>query len=850
MPDLPATASALTHEALRARESDPARARELLGRALAVDIDYEPAWRWLAELAEDPAERRFCLDKARKLVADPDTARSRAALGGGPSRPPAEAADLVDPPRPPTTPTTPRERRRRRLRVVAVGVVGALLLAVTAAWTTWGGTGAEPLHVALAVSLSGEAAEQSAHVERSLRMRVEELNARGGVEGRRVVLDVHDDEGRPERAREVAEEIVRDGRALFVVGHATSDTAVAASPVYREAGIAAITPSAGSTRLTDDSDWYFRSMFGNRTQGDFLAAYAAKVLGVPSATVVHDDDEYGQSVLESFSGGLRVLGASAEGIAVRDDATVDEAVRRLTASPTDEPVVLAMTEKRGLHVVERLRENGFTAPILGTASMGTKALHRALVRDERERGRPGLFTSGLHLATPLSPDSLSGQALTWSQDFEQRYGELPLWPAATARQAIDIGVHAVLTGDLDLTGAHRADDRRRVRDAMAALKNRENAFPALLGPLYFSAAGSAQMPVSFVVSDGTRLVSAPVQLTAYEPQSDRALREGVASGAVIAIGDRHLTRRQVVATGVNLNEVRDLDTRDGTYFADFFLWLKYDGDHSASDLSFVNSVKPDLKPGPPLRDVTENGHTYRLYRVADRFKNGLEFHDFPFDEQVLDVRLQNRTRTADEVTYVTDKEILNQAPDAYLRSGTDADAGIDNLPNWFASSVNFTQRTVGSSDALGGNDDTSAVTGIYYSQYTADVVITRDVLPFLVKNLLPLVLLIGVTYLSLFFKASDGAAPVSMGVTAILSTAVLLNNVTSQLPSVSYTVALEWGYYAFILLAAVCVLVAMLRKRYANRGRGRSEEKLARFARVAYPVYILAIVLGYLVAYA
>ncbi|MEU4807377.1 ABC transporter substrate-binding protein [Actinosynnema sp. NPDC023587] len=848
MSDLPATPSALTHEALRARDSDPARARELLGRALAEDLDYEPAWRWLAELVDDPAERRFCLDKAAKLLAEPDTLRARAALGRGPGRAPAEVADLVSPPRPVGPPPARRSWVAGSRRWVVVSAVAALL-AASAVWATAGGDQRETLHIALVTDLTGETAEQSAHVEHSLRMGVDEVNADGGVAGHRVELDVHDDGGQPDRARAIAEEVVRDGRALFVVGHATSGTALAAAPVYQRAGIAAITPTAGSPRLTDDSDWYFRSTFGNHTQGNFLAAYLVKVLGARAATVVFDDDEYGQSLHENIASALGVLGADVRGVPVSGQG-VDDAVRRLGESPPDVPVVLAMSEKRGLRAVERLREAGFTGQVLGTASMGTQSLHRSLVRDEQDRGRPGLFTSNLLLATALAPDSLSGPALSWSQDYEERFGERPLWPAATARQALDVGLHAVRTGGLDLTGSRRADDRRRLRDALASLKDRKNAFPALLGPLYFTATGSARMPVSFVVSDGTRLVSAPVQLTDHEPLSDRALREGLASGEVIAIGDRHLTRRQVVATGVNLNEVRDLDTRDGTYFVDFFLWLKYDGDHAASDVLFVNAVKPDLKLGQPLRDVTENGRTYRLYRVADRFKHGLEFRSYPFDRQVLDVRLQNRTRTADEVTYVTDKEILNQPAEAYLSSGTDADAGIDSLPNWIASSVTFAQRTVGSSDALGGRDASGPVSGIYYSQYTADIEIARDVLPFLVKNLLPLVLLICVTYLSLFFRASEGSAPVSMGVTAILSTAVLLNNVTSQLPSVSYTVALEWGYYAFILLAAMCVLVAMLRKRFATRGRDRAEERLASFARISYPAYLLVVVLGYLVAFA
>lgn len=84
-----------------------------------------------------------------------------------------------------------------------------------------------------------------------------------------------------------------------------------------------------------------------------------------------------------------------------------------------------------------------------------------------------------------------------------------------------------------------------------------------------------------------------------------------------------------------------------------------------------------------------------------------------------------------------------------------------------------------------------------------------------------------------------------MGVTAILSTAVLLETVTSPLPNVSYTVALEWGYYAFILLSAACVFVAMTRWRWERAGREGPLRTLTLGARIGYPLYVIAIVAGY-----
>jgi hypothetical protein len=70
-----------------------------------------------------------------------------------------------------------------------------------------------------------------------------------------------------------------------------------------------------------------------------------------------------------------------------------------------------------------------------------------------------------------------------------------------------------------------------------------------------------------------------------------------------------------------------------------------------------------------------------------------------------------------------------------------------------------------------------------------------------VKYLLPLVLLTIVTYVSLWYPYKDATARISFGVTGILTGAVMLNSVTSSLPSVDDTVAIEWAYYAFITLA-------------------------------------------------
>ncbi|MEU4761807.1 hypothetical protein AB0H12_01045 [Actinosynnema sp. NPDC023794] len=140
MPEKPAkpdTAVTLTHRAIALRATDPAGARELLGVALAEDTGYEPAWRWLAELVADDAQRLFCLDRAYAIKADPATDRARRALRGVEPQAPPEAQDVVEPPRPEPLDTAPGRRTKLNSLVAAVTVVLVTLIGA-GVWTAVG----------------------------------------------------------------------------------------------------------------------------------------------------------------------------------------------------------------------------------------------------------------------------------------------------------------------------------------------------------------------------------------------------------------------------------------------------------------------------------------------------------------------------------------------------------------------------------------------------------------------------------------------------------------------------------------------------------------------------------------
>ena len=86
----------------------------------------------------------------------------------------------------------------------------------------------EPVKIALVSSKSGNVAAMGVDVLNGVRFAVEEANAKGGVDGRRVIVAEGDDEGTPDAGRRVAEKLTREGHNL-IIGPITSSISLAIS---------------------------------------------------------------------------------------------------------------------------------------------------------------------------------------------------------------------------------------------------------------------------------------------------------------------------------------------------------------------------------------------------------------------------------------------------------------------------------------------------------------------------------------------------------------------------------------------------------------------------------------------
>ena len=113
--------------------------------------------------------------------------------------------------------------KNSKIQQLLAGVVLVASLPLTAAAQT-----KDPVKIALVTSKSGGFSTMGADVANGIKFAVDEANAKGGVDGRKIIVAEGDDESTPDAGRRVAEKLAREGHNL-IIGPITSGISLAIS---------------------------------------------------------------------------------------------------------------------------------------------------------------------------------------------------------------------------------------------------------------------------------------------------------------------------------------------------------------------------------------------------------------------------------------------------------------------------------------------------------------------------------------------------------------------------------------------------------------------------------------------
>jgi branched-chain amino acid transport system substrate-binding protein len=161
------------------------------------------------------------------------------------------------------------------------------------------------ISIATAGPMTGQYASFGEQMRRGAEMAVKDLNARGGVLGQQVRLEIGDDACDPKQAVAVANQLAGKG-VKFVAGHFCSGSSIPASNVYAEEDVLQISPASTNPKLTERGlGNVFRVCGRDDQQGLVAGNFLADRFGGKKIAVIHDKTAYGKGLADETSKTLR-----------------------------------------------------------------------------------------------------------------------------------------------------------------------------------------------------------------------------------------------------------------------------------------------------------------------------------------------------------------------------------------------------------------------------------------------------------------------------------------------------------------------------------------------------------------
>lgn len=166
----------------------------------------------------------------------------------------------------------------------------------------------DPVRVGLVSSKSGVFAQQGEEVIRAIKFAIEEANAKGGVDGRKVEVQEADDEGTPDAGRRVAEKLARDGYNLLI-GPIPSSISLALAPNLERWDAAYFVVASKSDKITGDTcrARAFRTNHSDAMDMAMIGEWAKEFKDKTYASIAADY-VWGRDSSESFAKAVKAQG--------------------------------------------------------------------------------------------------------------------------------------------------------------------------------------------------------------------------------------------------------------------------------------------------------------------------------------------------------------------------------------------------------------------------------------------------------------------------------------------------------------------------------------------------------------
>jgi branched-chain amino acid transport system substrate-binding protein len=264
-------------------------------------------------------------------------------------------------------------------------------LAVSAALVSGAALGQSTVKVVCLVEMSGAGASAGTNYKYGVELATKEINAAGGILGRKIDLVSYDTQSQPGVAKGLAKRAVDEG-AYVVMGPVFSGSVIVSMAETRAAEITNFTGGEASNITTAGNPYIFRGSFNQSAGMPKLANYIAGDLKAKSVAIIFVNNDFGKGGRDAMVKelGARNIKVAADISTESNQADFSAAVLRAKQANAD-ALFAYLNEEESARLLRELRKQGYDKPILGeTTLMGQKVIDLAGDAANGVRGHVGL----------------------------------------------------------------------------------------------------------------------------------------------------------------------------------------------------------------------------------------------------------------------------------------------------------------------------------------------------------------------------------------------------------------------------------------------------------------------------
>jgi len=312
-----------------------------------------------------------------------------------------------------------------------IGIAAALFAGAALAQTQ--GVSKNEIVIGSMQDLSGPIVAFSKQLKNGMEMRVEEINAQGGIHGRKLKLIVEDHGYDPKKAVLGAQKLVQRDKIFAMLGTIGTPTALASMPILFDKNVPHLFPLTAARQMYEPLHrlkYSFAAPYFDQMRA--AVKYMVKNRGYKNVCTLYQDDDFGVEVMQGAEAGLKELtmGLVEKTTYKRGATDFSSQIARMKNAGCDF-VVLGTIIRETLGAIGTARKLGWGVEFMGSSAAYTDLIHKL--------GGPAM--NGFYAANTVNnpyPDDASRNVREWASRYKAKFNEDPAVFSAYGYTVIDL----------------------------------------------------------------------------------------------------------------------------------------------------------------------------------------------------------------------------------------------------------------------------------------------------------------------------------------------------------------------------------------------------------------------------